>query len=570
MVKRPRQDVMDHRESDELQLLVQQLAETQNALAYANQQIGCMKVQMQDKCISKVVAGGDVVKSLTRQEFHQGSETQGYSSIQKAFTAHGLKELQNTVAKLGEAVQTLTRAQSEKELRFDSLAKGLVQTKHDLTLKIEGESRKFSKSVLNLETANKALQTDLEQCKSDVTSLKEENADLKLKLINARSNLTNANENIEGLQTELTRSKCDLSTTKQQIEGLTHQLSDAISNQKNADANIEGLQRELAKSKCGMKATQKEIEGLRTELSEAKSGLANFHIEIEGMRSKLADCEDQISKVSQAAFPLGLPKQLSDAMSNQKNADANIEGLRTELSEAKSGLENSNMEIDGIKSKLVDYENRTSKDPQIAQCLKACIPSVKWNENGNVQKIEIQGKWHNLGELLHSPATETNLVQMKAAMRMCKTWPKTLDFRRTGLNASLAKDVADIMNEHPTGFERLCFWDEPGLKNDGLKAIVDNLDARALQNVKTIRLYCGLSGQKGGQIIHTFLEKCGNSLDCLQIGAELGQDGWAAAFSPFENANKKIAIDTLWLQDEFKKEEVWKMLKNCQVANFLN
>eukprot|EP01066_Platyproteum_vivax_P019457 Platyproteum_vivax@DN7659_c1_g1_i20.p1 len=180
--------------------------------------------------------GGDVVKSLTRQEFHQGSETQGYSSIQKAFTAHGLKELQNTVAKLGEAVQTLTRAQSEKELRFDSLAKGLVQTKHDLTLKIEGESRKFSKSVLNLETANKALQTDLEQCKSDVTSLKEENADLKLKLINA------------------------------------------ISNQKNADANIEGL---------------------RTELSEAKSGLANFHIEIEGMRSKLADCEDRISKVSQ-------------------------------------------------------------------------------------------------------------------------------------------------------------------------------------------------------------------------------------------------------------------------------
>eukprot|EP01066_Platyproteum_vivax_P019451 Platyproteum_vivax@DN7659_c1_g1_i15.p1 len=137
MVKRPRQDVMDHRESDELQLLVQQLGETQNALAYANQQIGCMKVQMQDKCISKVVAGGDVAESLTRQEFHQGSETQGYSRIQKTSTDHSLKELQKTVAQLGETVQTLTQAQSEKELRFDSLAKGLVQTKHDLTLKIE-------------------------------------------------------------------------------------------------------------------------------------------------------------------------------------------------------------------------------------------------------------------------------------------------------------------------------------------------------------------------------------------------------------------------------------------------
>eukprot|EP01066_Platyproteum_vivax_P019450 Platyproteum_vivax@DN7659_c1_g1_i14.p1 len=548
MVKRPRQDVMDHRESDELQLLVQQLAETQNALAYANQQIGCMKVQMQDKCISKVVAGGDVVKSLTRQEFHQGSETQGYSSIQKAFTAHGLKELQNTVAKLGEAVQTLTRAQSEKELRFDSLAKGLVQTKHDLTLKIEGESRKFSKSVLNLETANKALQTDLEQCKSDVTSLKEENADLKLKLINARSNLTNANENIEGLQTELTRSKCDLSTTKQQIEGLTHQLSDAISNQKNADANIEGLQRELAKSKCGMKATQKEIEGLRTELSEAKSGLANFHIEIEGMRSKLADCEDQISKVSQAAFPLGLPKQLSDAMSNQKNADTNIEGLKMELSEAKSGLANSHNEIDD------------------SQCLKALIPSVKWDKNGNVEKILINEKWHNLGELRDSAVTKTNLGQMKAAMQLSKTWPKTLMFAQTGLNASLAKDVAEIMNEHPNGFEKLSIWKEPELKNDGLKAIVDNLNARALQNVERITLInCGLSGQEGGQIIHTFLEKCGNRLDCLQIGAGLGRAGVVAAFRPFKDSTRIMQIRTLHLQHTgVSRQDVRKMLKNCQ------
>eukprot|EP01066_Platyproteum_vivax_P019448 Platyproteum_vivax@DN7659_c1_g1_i12.p1 len=429
--------------------------------------------------------GGDVVKSLTRQEFHQGSETQGYSSIQKAFTAHGLKELQNTVAKLGEAVQTLTRAQSEKELRFDSLAKGLVQTKHDLTLKIEGESRKFSKSVLNLETANKALQTDLEQCKSDVTSLKEENADLKLKLINA------------------------------------------ISNQKNADANIEGL---------------------RTELSEAKSGLANFHIEIEGMRSKLADCEDQISKVSQAAFPLGLPKQLSDAMSNQKNADTNIEGLKMELSEAKSGLANSHNEIDD------------------SQCLKALIPSVKWDKNGNVEKILINEKWHNLGELRDSAVTKTNLGQMKAAMQLSKTWPKTLMFAQTGLNASLAKDVAEIMNEHPNGFEKLSIWKEPELKNDGLKAIVDNLNARALQNVERITLInCGLSGQEGGQIIHTFLEKCGNRLDCLQIGAGLGRAGVVAAFRPFKDSTRIMQIRTLHLQHTgVSRQDVRKMLKNCQ------
>eukprot|EP01066_Platyproteum_vivax_P019460 Platyproteum_vivax@DN7659_c1_g1_i23.p1 len=270
--------------------------------------------------------GGDVVKSLTRQEFHQGSETQGYSSIQKAFTAHGLKELQNTVAKLGEAVQTLTRAQSEKELRFDN--------------------------------------------------------------------------------------------------------------------------------------------------------------------------------------------------------------------------------------------------PQIAQCLKACIPSVKWNENGNVQKIEIQGKWHNPAELLHSPATKTDLGQMWAAMRMCKTWPKTLDFRRTGLNASLAKEVADIINEHPTGFETLDFWDQPKLKNDGFRAIVDNLDTCALQNVKTIRLHCGLRGQKGGRIIHTFLEKCGNSLEFLDIKEGLGRTGVVAAFRPFQDSTRIIQIDLLVLQDTgVSKQEVQNMLKNCQVTN---
>eukprot|EP01066_Platyproteum_vivax_P019004 Platyproteum_vivax@DN7620_c1_g1_i6.p1 len=157
--------------------------------------------------------------------------------------------------------------------------------------------------------------------------------------------------------------------------------------------------------------------------------------------------------------------------------------------------------------------------------------NVKWDEYRNVEKIQIGEKWHDLQEIINTPISETGLVQMKQAMRMCQTWPKTLQFQNTGLNATFAKDVADIINEHPTGFERIDFWGEFGLKNHGLKAIVENLNASVLQKVKAIYLDCGLNGKKGGQLIHTILEKCGNSLKILDIIGGLGNDGLVAAFS---------------------------------------
>eukprot|EP01066_Platyproteum_vivax_P005465 Platyproteum_vivax@DN16931_c0_g1_i1.p1 len=93
-------------------------------------------------------------------------------------------------------------------------------------------------------------------------------------------------------------------------------------------------------------------------------------------------------------------------------------------------------------------------------------------------------------------------LQMKQAMRMCFTGPETLRFETTIMDVSLAKDVAKVINEHPTSFESLSLWNESKLNNNGLKAIVENLNASALQNVERLHLHCGLSGQEGGQLIH--------------------------------------------------------------------
>eukprot|EP01066_Platyproteum_vivax_P019023 Platyproteum_vivax@DN7620_c2_g2_i7.p1 len=424
MVQKPRQQIIERGDNNAaLKILEKHLSETQNALMDSNQQIGSLKSQLQ----VKEIEGGDALESFPTQQFDEGCKTERFDVMR----SHCLEELQNSLAKLGEAVQSMTQTQSEMELRFDSIAKGLVQTKHDLTLKIKGESRKFSASQSNLEASNKGLLTELEQCKCDISSAREEIVDLKRKLNNA-----------------------DLA---------------------NAHNNIQGLQSELAESKPSIKAAKQEIDGLKQKLSETTRDFANANTEIKGVKSKLVDCEEE-------------QRQL------------------------------------------------------VTRCLKAIVLSVEWDEDGNVKKIQINEKWHTLGELKDSPVTEAGLVQMKQAMRMCTTWPKTLRFDSTELDVTFAKDVADIINEHPTGFETLSLWRADALKNNGLEAIVDNLNWTSLRNMKRIHLSlfidgvfdCGLTGEEGGHLIHRLLEKCGNSLDMLDISGELGTDGLVAAFSPFQ------------------------------------
>eukprot|EP01066_Platyproteum_vivax_P004649 Platyproteum_vivax@DN1600_c0_g1_i1.p2 len=59
--------------------------------------------------------------------------------------------------------------------------------------------------------------------------------------------------------------------------------------------------------------------------------------------------------------------------------------------------------------------------------------------------------------------------------------------------------------------------DEWGLKNEGLQALASNLDASTLQKLKSLNLYCGLSGQKGGAAIRCLLQKCGDGLESLKL-----------------------------------------------------
>eukprot|EP01066_Platyproteum_vivax_P010348 Platyproteum_vivax@DN4617_c0_g1_i1.p1 len=255
-------------------------------------------------------------------------------------------------------------------------------------------------------------------------------------------------------------------------------------------------------------------------------------------------------------------KPRQDTIEKAENNGA-LKMLEKQLAETQNALPKANQEIGSLKAQL--NHATILKDITVSQ---ASILSVMEDKNGNVEKIQINGEWCRLGELRDSAVTKATLVQMKMAMHMCKTWPRTLRFHNTGVDVNLGKDVADIINEHPTGFEVLDFWDEVGLKNDGLKAIADNLNAKTLQNAKDIRLDCGLEGKQGGQIIHTLLEKCGNRITWLNIDGELGQDGLGAAFRPFQHTKRKIEICHLSLRGtEVSKQEEHSWLKNCQVKN---
>eukprot|EP01066_Platyproteum_vivax_P018038 Platyproteum_vivax@DN7480_c2_g1_i1.p1 len=112
-------------------------------------------------------------------------------------------------------------------------------------------------------------------------------------------------------------------------------------------------------------------------------------------------------------------------------------------------------------------------------------------------------------------------------------------FERTSLNLSLAKDIADIINEHPVGFEEVYLQNVMSLGNEGLQAIVDGLNEGTLQNIKDIHIDCGLSGMEGGQAVQSLVKKCGSHLETVDIGNYKGFD---LAFQP-----KWTDIYSMWI-----------------------
>eukprot|EP01066_Platyproteum_vivax_P011645 Platyproteum_vivax@DN5283_c0_g1_i4.p1 len=476
---------------------------------------------------------------------------------------------------------------------------------------VKCESRKFSESQMDLEAANKSLGKDLVRSNKDLIMAKKSIGGLKKKLRNSRKNLILANQRIEGdsekfssaqmkleatnqaLEMELTINRNEIAIGQEEITDLKSKLSEANTNLSNANILIEGEQKrfseshmnleaankgldlELSKSKNDISLGKKEIAGLKIKLNEATNNLANANNKIEGETKKFSKAQMNLETANR-----GLEKELTKSRSDISAAKKEVAGLKIKLSEANFYLMKSNTKIEGLEVELTTSKGDIGDaNKQIWDLVKELTETnrslhlkneaFKWTSKGNVEKIYIGKEWHVLGDFRGFPMKQTDMALVKTAMQVCKTWPKLLRFEQTNLDCSFASNIAEVINRHPLGFEKMLFCDEPGLTNRGLGAIVESLKKSSLQNLKSIDLNCALSGEGGGQVIHGLLEKCGNHLEWLRLtgGRGIGKATLSAAFSPFQDSTRQIKIDELHLLNcGVSNEELGFLLRNCRVT----
>eukprot|EP01066_Platyproteum_vivax_P011896 Platyproteum_vivax@DN5396_c0_g1_i1.p1 len=274
-------------------------------------------------------------------------------------------------------------------------------------------------------------------------------------------------------------------------------------------------------------------------------------IDLEELRNIIAKAQ---SKNDERYYSLA-----SDLEQTKHDLTARLIGIATELARSQKDITTAKLEIADLKHGLMKAHKQIEGLQKQAAQSKSEAARVKKEIAGKKYATGLMGsdqpdtnrsvvsmydhygniKWQKVGEVKDGPVTQSVLSDMRK-MHEIGHYPDTLRLQNTGLDFSLAGDIAEFINEHPSGFKEIIFWDEPKLGNKGLKAIVDGivdrLNVKALRNIRSIELTgCGLTGQLGGQAIHSLLEKCGNSLHQLLFEETLGKDGWAVAFGPMKH-----------------------------------
>eukprot|EP01066_Platyproteum_vivax_P007626 Platyproteum_vivax@DN3025_c0_g1_i1.p1 len=170
-----------------------------------------------------------------------------------------------------------------------------------------------------------------------------------------------------------------------------------------------------------------------------------------------------------------------------------------------------------------------------------------WDREGNIKKMSFNGDWCSLTDFRYIKLSAVKTMLIKYAMCACRSWEKNLLFRATKIDKDCACDIADIINCHPNGFEKITFADEINFGNSGLRSVVDRLDDTCLERLLDLTISeCNLTGVDGGHAIHDLLDKCGSYLRVLGLQNNLlGYDGIRAAFAPFEDRTRVIKIGCL-------------------------
>eukprot|EP01066_Platyproteum_vivax_P014240 Platyproteum_vivax@DN6389_c0_g1_i3.p1 len=211
-----------------------------------------------------------------------------------------------------------------------------------------------------------------------------------------------------------------------------------------------------------------------------------------------------------------------------QNAILRNQMLEQQLADMTNALCEANQEIGALKARS-DYKN-AEVDALKAQldCKTAEVDDVEFAPQWN-PRMKIGHKWHSCVNFSNHALTKADLDRIKNTMVTYKFWQTRLSFNNTNADADCAKVIAEIMNLHPQGFEALTLTNQFCLRNEALRAFLDNLNPNSLKRLKTIDLSgCAIEHNTGGMLVAELIDQCGPELKTLILAGLTGVSSWNA------------------------------------------
>ena len=224
----------------------------------------------------------------------------------------------------------------------------------------------------------------LAKLESDLSGLRQENANLKGAIDKATTQLKEANNGMAKARTEAQKAQADLANAQAETEETQKALANALEEAKTAkaqanDRQTNRLEKQLADKQESLEKTEKELASLKTANKDLESELKSFkkgsrekdlQAEVKSLKKKMADSNSELEKVSGDLASLkndndSLEKELKSFKkgSREKDLEAKVGSLEKKLAKSESELkkassslataENSN---DSLKDQLKTLE----------------------------------------------------------------------------------------------------------------------------------------------------------------------------------------------------------------------
>jgi Flp pilus assembly protein TadD len=211
----------------------------------------------------------------------------------------------------------------------------------------------------------------LAKLESDLSGLRQENANLKDAIDKATAELKDANTGMAKARAEAEKAQADLANAQAETEKTNKALASAVKEAKTANAQANNreakrLEKQLASKQESLEKTEKELASLRTANDTLESELKSFkkgsrekdlQAEVESLKKKMADGNNKFGKISGDLAALK-----NDNASLEEELKSFKKGSREKDLEAKVGslekkLAKSNSELKKASNSLATAEN---------------------------------------------------------------------------------------------------------------------------------------------------------------------------------------------------------------------